>query len=370
MRTKAAVLYTPNEPIVIEEIDVASPRRGEALIRVLSAGVCHSEVHVIRGRRPAPLPAVLGHEGAGIVEDVGPDVTAVKPGDHVVLLWRTPCGRCHFCATGRPALCEESAKAGSAGTMPDGTIRFSKDGQPIYHFIGPSCFSQYTVIHENALVPIPNDFPMPVAAIMGCGVITGVGAVVNSAKVPPGSTVAVFGVGGVGLSAVMGANLVNASQIIAVDLNPRKLDWAMALGASHTVNASECDSVKAILELTDGRGVDFAFEAIGQTAVVEQAFDATARGGMTVMIGSPRPEAQIRVPARIMFGQERVLRGSYYGSTRPYEDIPWLVRLYRSGRLPLDKLISRHYPLDEYNEAVRALEAGEVARSVLDIMPM
>ncbi len=370
MRSRAVVLRRFNQLPEIEEIEVAPPKRDEVMVRVVNAGVCRSEVPAIYGKRAIPLPIVLGHEGAGIVEQVGEDVKAVRPGDHVILVWRAPCGRCHSCAIGRPALCEEAAKAGAKGSMPDGTLRFSKDGKPIHHFLTASCFQEYTVVHEKAAIPIPQDFPLPVAAIMGCGVMTGVGAVVNTAQVRAGSTVAVFGVGGVGLSVILGARLVNARKIIAVDIKDSKLDTALSLGATDAVNSATVDPVKAIRDLTGGGGVEYAFEVIGLGKVFEQAFEATGRGGTTTMVGSPPPDETFTLSARLLYGQERTVKASYYGSARFYADIPWLVNLYQGGRLPVDKLISRHYPLDQYPEALRALEAGEVARSVLDVTPL
>jgi len=367
MRSKAVMLREFNKLPSIEEIDVAAPRRGEVMVRVVNAGVCRSEVPAIHGKRSIPLPIVLGHEGAGIVEQVGEEVTAVKPGDHVILVWRAPCGRCYSCANGHPAMCEEASRASAKGSMPDGTLRFSQDGKPVHHFITTSCFQEYTVVSEKAVIPIPNDFPMHIAALMGCGVITGIGAVVNTAQVRAGATVAVFGAGGVGLSAIMGARLVNARKIIAVDIKDNKLETALSVGATDVVNSAKVDPVKAIKDLTGGRGVEYAFEVIGIGKVFEQAFAATGRLGTTTMVGSPPPEDSFTLPARLLYSEERTIKASYYGSTMPYRDLPWLVGLYQAGRLPLDKLVSRHYPLDQYNEALRALEAGEVARSVLDV---
>ncbi len=369
MRTKAAVLYGVNQPVRIEDVDLEPPRRGEVLVRVVNVGVCHSELHLIHGTMPTELPVVLGHEGAGIVEEVGDGVTTVKRGDHVILLWRTVCNHCYYCAVGQPALCDSALQANTAGTMPDGSIRFSRGDQHLHHFVCTSCLSEYTVMDEYSLVLIPNDVPLPVAAVIGCAVMTGLGAVVNSARVQPGTSVAVFGTGGVGLSAVIGASLAGASRIIAVDLNQQKLEWARSVGATDAVNAASTDPVAAIRDLTDGRGAEYSFEAIGLPRVMEQAFAATRRGGMTVVIGSPPTDSQIHIPARVLQSQERILRGSLYGSSRPHYDIPRVVNLYRSGRIPLDKLITRHYSLDEYNEALRALEAGEVARSVIDVTP-
>lgn len=367
MRSRAVVLRRFNQPLQVEEIQVDPPKKDEVMVRVVNAGVCRSELPAIQGKRSIPLPIVLGHEGAGVVERVGEDVKAVRPGDHVILVWRGPCGRCYSCAIGRPALCEEATKASGGGSMPDGTLRFSKDGNPIHHFLTTSCFQEYTVVHEKAVIPIPKEFPLAVAAIMGCGVVTGVGAVVNTAQVRAGSTVAVFGAGGVGLSVILGARLMNARKIIAVDIRDSKLETALSLGATDAVNSATVDPVKAIRELTGGRGVEYAFEVIGLGKVFEQAFEATGRAGTTTMVGSPPPDETFTLSARLLYAQERTVKASYYGSARFYADIPWLVSLFQAGRLPIDRLISRHYPLDQYNEALRALEAGEVARSVLDV---
>jgi S-(hydroxymethyl)glutathione dehydrogenase/alcohol dehydrogenase len=369
MRSRAVVLRQFDQPPRIEEIEVAPPARGEVLVRIVNAGVCRSELPVIHGQRSIPLPIVLGHEGAGVVERIGEDVRAVAPGDRVVLVWRAPCGRCPSCAIGRPALCEEAARASAAGSMPDGTLRFSQNGEPLHHFLTTSCLQEYTVVHEKAAIPIPSDLPPAVAALMGCGVLTGVGAVINTAQVRPGSTVAVFGVGGVGLSVVLGARLVSARQIIAVDIRDEKLQTALALGATDAVNSARVDPVKAIRDLTGGRGVEYAFEVIGLGRVFEQAFEATGRAGTTTMVGSPAPDETLTLPARLLYSQERTVKASYYGSTRFHADIPWLVGLYRAGMLPIDRLVSRHFPLDGYNDALRALEAGELARGVLDVTP-
>ena len=341
------------------------------MVRIVNAGVCRSELQAIKGKMPLlPRPIVLGHEGAGVVEQVGEGVTGVSPGDHVCLLWRAPCGRCYSCAIGRPALCEEAVTASANGALPSGAVRFSKDGDPVHHYITTSCFQEHTVVSERSVVPIPKDFPMHIAGVLGCGVLTGMGAVVNTAQVRAGSTVAVFGVGGVGLNVIMGARLVSARKIIAVDVYDDKLETALSLGATDAVNSAEGDPVDAILNITGGRGVEYAFEVTGLGRVFEQAFNATGRAGTTIMVGMPSAGEVVGLDARTIFGQERTVKGSFYGSTKPYADIPWLVGLYQAGALPLDKLISRHYPLDEYNEAVRALEEGEVARSVLDVTPL
>lgn len=364
---KAAVVYATNTPVHVEEIEVLPPRAGEVLVRVANAGVCHSDLHVITGQLPATMPVVLGHEGSGVIEAVGADVTAVKPGDHVILLWRTSCNRCSYCARGRPALCDAHAALRGKGTMLDGTYRFRKDGQDLNCFSLCSCMAEYTVMYETAVLPIEKDIPLPVAALVGCAVMTGVGAVLNTARVEEGASVAVFGVGGVGLCVVMGAVLANASQVIAVDLKANKLEYARGFGATDVVDASQEDPVDAIRRLTGGRGVAYAFEAIGVPRVMEQAFRATMRGGTTVVIGAAPIDASISISPSLLFAQERTLKGSLYGSFQPWYDMPRLLDLYRRGKLPLDRLISRTYPLGQVNEAFTALDRGEVARSVLSI---
>ena len=362
---KAAVLYEPKTPLRIEDVEIQDPGPGEVLVRIGAAGVCHSDYHVMNGDLFAPLPAILGHEGAGVVEAIGAGVAAVKPGDSVILLFRANCGRCDYCSRGRPALCGVSRAARSSGTLLDGTTRFRVAGQEIKHFTGVSCFAERTVVLESALVPIRDDIPMEIAALVGCSVMTGVGAVINTAKVEPGSSVLIIGAGGVGLNAVMGAQLAGAGKIIVADLVDLKLEFALQFGATDTINAGEQDVVEATRKLTGGEGVDYAFEVIGLGPTMLQAYQSLRRGGTSVIVGVARPEVTIDVSALDLFIQEKTLKGSFYGSARPHLDMPRLLELYRAGRLPLDRLISRRYPLDQINEAYAAMMAGEVARSVI-----
>src|SRR5262245_54514073 len=361
---RAAVLYEAGTPLRVEEVDLEAPHAGEVRVRVAAAGVCHSDYHYMRGDLVGNLPVVLGHEGAGVVEEVGPGVTSFRPGDHVVLLWRTACGRCEFCSRGRPALCPEGASVRATGRMPDGTSRLSRDGHEIRHFLGVSCFAEQTVCQERSLLELPEDVPLPVGAVAGCAVMTGVGAVVNTAKVEPGSTVLVVGAGGVGLCAIMGAVLAGAARIVAADTNPTKLELATSLGATDVVDSSRDDLVDAVRELT-GAGVDYAFEVIGLAETVEQAIRAVRVGGTAVAVGivPTGMTAQVNVQQLVM--QEKTLKGSIYGSTRPRVDFPRLFELYRRGRLPLDRLLTRQWALGEINEAYDALLAGTVARSVV-----
>jgi Zn-dependent alcohol dehydrogenase len=360
---KAAVLYEPGQPLQIEEVELAPPRAGEVMVKVAAAGVCHSDYHVMSGDMPAALPAVLGHEGAGVVEEVGPAVTTVRPGDRVVLLWRTSCGHCEYCSTGRPALCPNGMALRNNGYLPDGTTRLARDGREIRHWVGVSCFAERTVCSEHAVLKIPDDVPLPVAAVAGCAVMTGVGAVINTARVPPGSTVLVIGAGGVGLCAIMGAVVAGAARIIAADLNPAKLELASSFGATDVVDSSSEDVVRAVRDLAGG--VDYAFEVIGRSETVVQALRAVRMGGTAVAVGVAPSGTTANVNIYDLVLQEKTLKGSLYGSARPEADFPRLFDLYRRGRLPLDRLLSREWPLASINEAYDALIAGTVARSIV-----
>jgi S-(hydroxymethyl)glutathione dehydrogenase/alcohol dehydrogenase len=298
------------------------------------------------------------------VADVGAGVTSVKPGDHVIPLWRLSCGTCDYCAGGRPALCDEGTQIRMTGRLLDGTTRFRLGGTEIKHFAGVSTFSEYSVIPERALLKIPADFPLEKAALLGCGVITGVGAAFN-APVTPGSSVAVFGAGGVGLNVIQGAAIAGAEKIIAVDLLDNKLDFARRFGATHTVNASSDDPVKQVRALAGGKGVDFAFEVVGLSKTIRQAYDSLRKRGKAIIVGVSPTTNEVSIPTLSLVYEERVLTGSLYGSARPKTDIPMLMNLYRAGKLKLDELLTRTYPFEQINEAYEALERGEVARSVV-----
>jgi len=311
------------------------------------------------------MPMVLGHEAAGIVREVGPGVHEVQPGDHVVFSFVPMCGRCLYCAIGRPVLCENGNRANAAGTLLSGARRFrNAAGEPLHHHLGVSAFSHFTVAAQESLIRIDPEIPLEKAALFGCAVMTGVGAVVNTARVEPGMSVAVFGLGGVGLSAVMGAHLAGAYPIIAVDILPGKLELARKVGATHLVNAREVDPVAAIRELTGG-GVHYAFESVGSERVLIQAYQATRRGGTTIPIGLPHPERMFSVPAVGIVGEERTIKGSYMGSAVPRRDLPRFLALYQAGRLPVDLLLSRLIRLEEINEGFDALARGEVVRQVV-----
>jgi len=373
MKTEAAVLYEmgrarpyrESQPLVIETVQLEGPGPGEALVEIVAAGLCHSDLSVIDGSRPRVMPMVLGHEAAGIVREVGEGVLGIAPGDRVICSFVPMCGRCVYCASGRPALCERGNQANKQGTLLSGAVRFrNARGQQLYHHLGVSAFSRYTVVAQESLIRIDPDIPLEKAALFGCAVMTGVGAVVHTARVGPGRSVAIFGLGGVGLSAVMGAHVAGAFPIIAVDIVPAKLERARHLGATDTINAAEVDPVQAIHERT-GVGVDYAIEAVGSERVLRQAYEATRPGGTTVAVGLPHPERLLHIPVVGIVAGERTIKGSYMGSASPRRDLPWLLGLYRAGRLPVEHLVSRKVHLEQLNEAFDALASGEVVRQVL-----
>ncbi len=354
---KAAVLYAPNQPLVVEDIDIDEPQANEVVVKTAASGVCHSDLHFMEGKYPYPVPAVLGHESAGIVEKVGSAVTKVKPGDRVVVAFVTSCGACDYCVTGKPYLCQNQQALGRVG-------RLSKGGQPVMQFANMSAFAEYQLVHENACVHVPDGVPLEAAALVGCSVMTGVGAVSNTAKVPVGSTVAVVGAGGVGLNIIQGAKLAGAARIIAVDLLENKLAAAKDFGATDVVDASTGDPVQQVKNLTGG-GVDFAFEAIGLSKTAEQCWGMIKPGGKAVVVGMVPFGQTVNVPGHEFVLGEKSMLGSFYGSTRQQYDMPWLMELYRQGRLKIDELITRRYKLDQINEAYEALKNGEVNRSVI-----
>ncbi len=362
---RAAVFYETGKPLAVEEIEVDPPKEGEIVVKMAAAGVCHSDYHAITGALPTPVPIVLGHEGSGVVEVVGPGVTTLKKGDHVVSVWRYSCGSCEYCLTARPNLCPAGLIMRTNGALSDGTKRFRKGGTEIGHFLGVSTFSEYSVMSERSALKIREDMPLDKAAIVSCAVITGVGAVLNGAKVRPGESIAIFGTGGIGLNAVQGAVLAGADPIIAVDVMQNKLEYAKKFGATHTVNASDEDAVERIREITGGAGAHYAVEAIGNAEVAEQAFNSLRAGGTAVMVGITSPDSAASIPTLALVTQEKKLVGSIYGSSVPRFMVPRLIELYMAGKLNLDDLLTRSYPLDQINEAYDALIRGEVARSVI-----
>ena len=353
---KAAVMYGVNQPLVIEDVDVDEPGPNEVLVKTAATGVCHSDLHFMEGKWPTQTPIVLGHESAGVVEKVGSAVTKVKPGDRVVVAFVTSCGFCDNCVQGKPYICNNSQALSRSD-------RLRLNGQPMAQFAGMSAFAEKQLVHEHACVHVPDDVPMDAAALVGCSVMTGVGAVTNTAKIPAGSTVAVVGCGGVGLNVIQGAVTAGASRIIAVDLIESKLAAAREFGATDVVDASKGDPVQQVMAMTGG-GVDFAFEAIGLKVTAEQCFNMIKRGGRAVVVGMIPVTDTVNVPG-VGFLMEKGIIGSFYGSTRQTHDMPWLMELYRQKRLKIDELISRRYKLDQINEAYEALKNGEVNRSVI-----
>ncbi len=373
MKTRAAVLremglpapYAQSAPLSIETLDLDPPGPDELLVRVRAAGLCHSDLSVIDGSRPRVMPMVLGHEAAGEVLRVGPGTQGFEAGDHVVFSFVPVCGHCGPCAEGRAALCEPGARANGAGTLLSGAKHWhDSQAQELNHHLGVSGFAEHTVVSARSAVRLDPDLPFEIAALFGCAVMTGVGAVVNTARVAPGESVAIFGLGGVGLAALLGAVAAGAWPIIAVDVLPAKLELAKSLGASHTVLASEADPVAAIREATRG-GVQYAFETVGNEKVLIQAYGATRRGGTTVTAGLPHPQRQFTVPAVSLVAEERTVKGSYMGSAVPSRDIPRFVALYRAGRLPVDRLLTHRLRLDDINTAFDRLARGEAVRQVI-----
>jgi S-(hydroxymethyl)glutathione dehydrogenase / alcohol dehydrogenase len=359
---KAAVLYDFNTPLRIEEVETDPPRRGEVLVRFAASGVCHSDLHTVLGVHKAVLPAVLGHEGAGVVEQVGDDVRSVTPGDHVIVTWLPYCGGCRFCLSGRPQLCDDLAWS-DAGLMRDGTMRFHRNGERIHHYGSVSSFAERAVVPEQTVIPVDRSLPLTELALMGCAVMTGVGAVLRTAAVRPGDTVAVVGCGGVGLSVVQGARIAGASRIVAVDVVAEKLELARELGATDGVDGRD-DPVAQLHELIPG-GVDHSFEALGRPQTIETAIRLSGRGGQTVLVGMAPPDATVGFDALTMTLEERTIKGCWYGSVRPPTDYPVLVDLYRRGELRLDALVSRTCGIDDVNDAFERMERGEVARTLV-----
>jgi NDMA-dependent alcohol dehydrogenase len=361
---KAAVCFDTKEPVRVEDVDLDRPREAEVRVRIVAAGVCHSDYSVATGVMPTKLPCVLGHEGAGIVEEVGPGVDHVAPGDPVVLSWVAQCGECFYCRAGQPNLCALGSAINMRFRMPDGSTRLHHQGRDLQSFSALGAMAERVVAPARSVVKLPADAPLEQAALIGCAVLTGIGAVANTARVTPGSSVAVFGVGGVGLNVLQGAALADAGSIIAVDLSPAKLDFARSFGATHVIDASRVDPAKAIRELTEGRGADFTFEAIGRKRSIEQAYAATRKGGTCVVIGIGSRDENVELNAYFLPVMEKRLVGCWYGGADVRKDLPRLLSLYRSGRLKLDELVTRTYRLDEINEAFTDM-AGSLGRGLV-----
>lgn len=360
---KAAVLYEFNRPLEIEEISLDPPRAGEVHVKIGAAGICRSDLHIMKGEANHLLPAVLGHEGAGTVLDVGEGVTRVEPGDKVILSFVPYCGQCHFCLTGRSNLCD--LHAATPGTLLDGTTRLHKGEQRIHHMGKVACFAQESIVPESGCIPVSPDFPLPQAALIGCSVTTGVGAAMFNARITPGSTVAVVGAGGVGLNVIQGARLLNASKVIAVDLNEGKLEFATKFGATHTVNPTIQDPVATIKDLTDGLGADYTFEVFGSSETALTAYNAARKGGTVVVVGLAPVGDNPAIDAVALVRQEKTMKGSYYGSARPVVDMPTVVQLYNSGRIDIDGLITRTYALDDINKAYDDIDGEGIGRGVI-----
>jgi alcohol dehydrogenase len=373
MKITAAVLremgashpYAASRPLQIETLDLAEPGHDEVLVRIAAAGLCHSDLSVINGSRPRPMPMALGHEAAGVVVKAGAGVRDLVPGDHVVMVFMPSCGHCLPCAEGRPALCEPGAAANGRGSLLSGAMLLERDDHtPVHHHLGVSAFADHAVVSRHSLVKVDKAVPLEIAALFGCAVLTGMGAVVNTAGVSAGQSVVVIGLGGVGLAAVLGAVASGAAQIIAVDLDEAKMALARDLGATATVNAGDADAVEQVRALTKG-GADFAFEFAGVLPALEAAWKMTRRGGTTITAGLPPREAALGVNVVQLVAEERSLKGSYIGTCVPVRDIPRYIDLYQRGRLPVDRLMSGTIPLDAINEGFDRLHDGSVVRLVV-----
>ena len=367
IKCKAAIAWGPNQPLPIEEVDVMPPQAGEVRVRIIASGVCHTDAYTLSGEDPEGVfPAILGHEGGGIVESIGAGVTSVQVGDHVIPLYTPECGECKFCKSGKTNLCQKIRATQGKGLMPDGTTRFHKDGQPIFHYMGCSTFSEYTVLPEISLAKVNKDAPLKEVCLLGCGVTTGMGAVLNTAKVEEGATVAIFGLGGIGLSAVIGAAMAKASRIIAIDINESKFELARKLGATDCINPKSYDKPiqEVIVELTDG-GVDYSFECIGNVNVMRSALECCHKGwGESIIIGVAGAGQEISTrPFQLVTG--RVWRGSAFGGVKGRSELPGIVEQYMRGDFKLDDFITHTMGLEKINEAFALMHAGKSIRSVI-----
>ena len=367
MKSRAAVALAAGKPLSIEEIQVSGPKAGEVLVKIVATGVCHTDAFTLSGKDPEGIfPVILGHEGGGIVQDVGAGVTSVKAGDHVIPLYTPECGECKFCRSGKTNLCQKIRATQGKGLMPDGTTRFSLNGRPILHYMGTSTFSEYTVLPEISVAKINQNAPLDKVCLLGCGITTGIGAVLNTAKVTPGSTVAVFGLGGIGLSVVQGAVMAQAGRIIAVDTNPEKFSMARALGATDCINPKDHDGPvqQVIIDMTDG-GADYSFECIGNVNVMRAALECCHKGwGESVVIGVAGAGEEIRTrPFQLVTG--RVWRGCAFGGVKGRSQLPGFVERYLAGEIRIDEMITEVLPLDEINKAFDLMHEGKVIRSVI-----
>ncbi len=365
-KVKAAVAWGPGEDLRIETVDLEGPKKGEVLVRIIASGVCHTDAFTLSGADPEGLfPVILGHEGAGIVEEVGEGVTSLKKGDHVIPLYTPECKTCKFCLSGKTNLCQRIRETQGKGLMPDGTTRFSKDGKPIFHYMGTSTFAEYTVCAEISLAKINPEAPLNKVCLLGCGVTTGIGAVLNTAKVEEGATVAVFGIGGIGLSVIQGAKKAKASRIIAVDINPSKAEMAKSFGATDFVNPKEVDNiVQHIVKMTDG-GVDYSFECVGNVKLMRDALECCHKGwGESIIIGVAGAGQEISTrPFQLVTG--RVWKGSAFGGVKGRTELPGYVNQYMAGDIKLDELVTFEMPIEKINEAFHLMHEGKSIRSVV-----
>lgn len=372
MKIRGAVLnamgaqppYDSSKPLSVDTVELEAPGRGEVLVRIAAAGLCHSDLSVINGDRPRPTPMLLGHEAAGVIETCGEGVDDLKPGDHVVLIFMPSCGHCLPCSEGRPALCVNGAVSNTAGTLMGGARRLFRGGERINHHMGCSAFAERAVVSRYSCVKVDPSVPLEHAALFGCAVLTGVGAVVNTAKVPMGASVAIVGLGGVGLAALLGAVAAGASRIVAVDVSKDKLEFAKTLGATDTFDAAAPDAVDAIRNATDG-GVEYALEFAGSVKAMELSYKITRRGGTTVTAGLPHPSQTFAIPHTHLVAEERTVKGSYIGTCVPQRDLPRFVALYKLGRLPVDKLLTHRMKLDDINAGFERLREGKAVRQVV-----
>jgi S-(hydroxymethyl)glutathione dehydrogenase/alcohol dehydrogenase len=365
MKIKAAILWEQGTPLSVEEAELEGPRKGEVLVEVKAAGVCHSDLHPARGDWPARTPIILGHEGAGIVREVGEGVTRVSTGDHVVFCWAPSCGVCPPCLENRPVLCDRLERTTYRNRMPAGGTRLRARGQDVAHFNGTACFADFAVVAEEGAIPVPADVPFEALATLGCAVITGVGAVLNAARVEAGSSVVIVGAGGVGLNVMQGAKLAGCEKIIAIDTRSTPLNLAQNFGATHTVDVSTENIAGQVRELTNGRGADYVFDTVGVPETVAQSLVYARKGGTIVLTGLSRVDALASIPTFLFVMQEKRLIGSLYGSGQQWKDIPRLVAWYQEGKLKLRELAVRTYKLDGINEALAALASGEGARGII-----
>lgn len=365
---KAALMTEIGKPLVITDVELSRPLANEVLVKIEATGVCHSDYNALHDET-TPIPTILGHEGAGIVVETGPNVKTVKAGDKVALSWVPFCGTCEFCQTGMVNLCESAFGPMFAGTLLDGSTRLSKDGKTVYHNSLLSTFAEYAVVPEMSCIKMPDEMPLAQASLIGCGVATGYGAAVRAAQVTPGSAVAVFGIGGVGVNAIQGARLAGASKIIACDLKDQNLQIARSFGATHTVNVGEVDAAEALKELTGGFGVHYAIDCTGNTMAASSAWQGTRKGGTTVVIGAFNPKKELALPAGGFHRVGKILKGSFYGDVHPFRDFPIIAQLYLEGKFQLDELVLSRIPLEHINQAFDAFHhhsALNVGRSVVE----